>query len=135
MFRNLFNRLSGHIQLLHALIILLMVGAMLCWQAWQRSDSFKQHHLQLATTSVTGTTEDLDTLFSELQRSMRLFADDQQSLFEAIAAQPDNDALWDQLEQTVRNYFPEYFALTLTNATGNALRPDFDNLAQELSSA
>jgi C4-dicarboxylate-specific signal transduction histidine kinase len=132
MFRNLFNRLSGHIQLLHALIILLMVGAMLCWQAWQRSDSFKQHHLQLATTSVTGATEDLDTLFSELQRSMRLFADDQQSLFEAIAAQPDNDALWDQLEKTVRNYFPEYFALTLTNATGNALRPDFDNLVDEV---
>ena len=81
MHRNLFNRLSGHIQLVHALIILLMVGAMLCWQAWQRSDSFKQHHLQLATTSVTSAIEDLNTLFSELQRSMRLFADDQQSLF------------------------------------------------------
>jgi hypothetical protein len=54
---------------------------MLCWQAWQQSDSFKQLHLPLATTSVTSAIEDLNTLFSELQRSMRLFADDQQSLF------------------------------------------------------
>jgi hypothetical protein len=44
----------------------------------------------------------------------------QQSLFEAIATHPDNDALRDQLEQTVRNQFPEYFDLILTNATGNA---------------
>lgn len=44
----------------------------------------------------------------------------QQSLFEMIAAHPDNDARRDQFKQTVRNYFPEYFALTLTNATGNA---------------
>ena len=130
--RNLFDRLSGHIHLIHVLVILLMVGAMLSWQAWQRTDSFRQHHLQLAMTSVTGAAEDLETLFSELQRSMRLFADDQQTLFEAIAIQPDNDALWEQLEQTAWKYFPEYFGFTLTDTSGNVMRPDFDNRVDEV---
>jgi len=126
MLRNLFNRLPGHIHLTQVITILLMVCAMLSWQAWQRTDSFRQHHLQLAMTSVTGAAEDLETLFSELQRSMRLFADEQQYLFEAIAADLDNNALWEQLEQATLNYFPEYFALTLTDATGNVLAPGLD---------
>jgi signal transduction histidine kinase len=132
MLRNLFDRLPGHIHLAHVMTILLMVGAMLSWQAWQRTDSFRQHHLQLATTSVTGATEDLETLFSELQRSMRLFADEQQALFEVIAAHPDNDALWEQLKQVTLKYFPEYFALTLTDVSGNVLVPDFDNQVDEI---
>lgn len=131
MHRNLFDRLSGHIHLVHVLIILLMVGAVLSWQAWQRTDSFRQHHQQLAITSVTGAAEDIETLFSEMQRSMRLFADERQSLFEAIKYQPDNDDLWEQLEQEVRNYFPEFFGFTLTDENGNVLWPDFENRVDE----
>ena len=132
MHRNLFDRLSGHIHLTHVITILLMVSTMLSWQAWQRTDSFRQHHLQLALTSVTGAAEDLETLFSEMQRSMRLFADEQQYLFEAIAANPDDDASWEQLEQAALKYFPEYFALTLTDVTGNVLVPDFDENVGEV---
>ena len=123
MFRNLFDRLPSHIHLTQVIIILLMVCAMLSWQAWQRTDSFRQHHLQLAITSVTGAAEDLETLFSELQRSMRLFADEQQTLFEVITTHPDNDALWEQLKQATLKHFPEYFAFTLTDVTGNVLVP------------
>ena len=129
--RNLFDRLSSHIHLVHVLIILVMVSTLLSWQAWQRTDRFRQHHLQLAMTSVTGTAEDLEILFSELQRSMRLFAADRNALLEMIMERPDNDALWQQLEQAVRNHFPEHYALTLTNASGAVVRPDFDNLVDE----
>ena len=128
----MFDRLSGHIHLTHVITILLMVSTMLSWQAWQRTDSFRQHHLQLAVTSVTGAAEDLETLFSELQRSMRLFADEQQYLFEAIAADLNDDVLWEQLEQAALKYFPEYFALTLTDVTGNVLVPHFDEHVGEV---
>jgi signal transduction histidine kinase len=132
MLRNLFDRPSSHIHLTHVITILLMVCAMLSWQAWQRTDSFRQHHLQLAMTSVTGAAEDLETLYSELQRSMRLFADEQQYLFEAIAADLDDDVLWEQLEQAALKYFPEYFALTLTDVTGNVLVPYIDEHVGEV---
>ena len=130
--RNLFDRLPSHIHLAHVITILLMVCAILSWQAWQQTDRFRQHHLQLAMTSVTGAAEDLETLFSELQRSMRLFADEQLYLFEAIAADLDDDALWGQLEQATLKYFPEYFALTLTDAAGNVLAPYLDENVSEV---
>jgi signal transduction histidine kinase len=130
--RNLFDRPSGHFHLVHVLIMLLLVGALLSWQAWQRTDSFRQHHLQLARTSVTGAAKEMETLFGELQRSMRLFADQKQSLFEAIVANPDQDPLWDRLEQAVQDYFPEYFGFTLTDASGNVVRPDFEHRVDEI---
>jgi len=132
MLRNLFDRLPGPVHLAHVLTILLMVGAMLSWQAWQRSKSFQEHHLQLARTSGTGAAEDLETLLNEMQRSMRLFANQEQPLFEAITAQPDNDTLWDQLGKTAKDYFPEYFGFTLTDANGNVLRPDFETRVDEV---
>jgi len=125
-----FNRAPGYP--VYVLIILLMVGALLSWQAWSRIDSFKHFHSQLAATSAQGAADELEVQLGELRRSMRLFAMDKQSLIEEIATSPENDALWDQLEAAVQEHFPEYFGLTLTDASGNVLRPDFDNRVVEL---
>ena len=116
----------------YALITLLMVGAMLTWQAWISTRNFSEYHQQLAVTSVTGAALELELLISELQRSMRLFADDQRALFEEIASDTGNDAAWARLEQAVNRHFPEYFGMTLTNTAGEVLRPDFDNAVNEL---
>ena len=116
----------------YALITLLMVGAMLTWQAWVSSRNFGEYHQQLAVTSVTGAADELELLISELQRSMRLFADDQRALLEEIAADTDNDAAWTRLANAVNRYFPEYFGLTLTNTAGDVFRPDFDNAVNDL---
>ena len=116
----------------YALITLLMVGAMLTWQAWISTRNFSEYHQQLAVTSVTGAALELELLISELQRSMRLFADDQRTLFEEIASDTGNDAAWARLERAVNRHFPEYFGMTLTNTAGEVLRPDFDNAVNEL---
>jgi C4-dicarboxylate-specific signal transduction histidine kinase len=116
----------------YALITLLMVGAMLAWQAWISTRNFRDYHQQLAETSVTGAAEELELLISELQRSMRLFADDQRELLEAVANDTDDDVAWARLENAVNTHFPEYFGLTLTDTAGNVFRPDFDNAVNEL---
>jgi signal transduction histidine kinase len=116
----------------YALITLLMVGAMLTWQAWISTRNFREYHQQLAVTSVTGAAVELELLISERQRSMRLFADEQRALFEEIASDTANDAAWTRLEQAVNRHFPEYFGMTLTNTAGEVLRPDFDNAVNEL---
>lgn len=116
----------------YALITLLMVGAMLAWQAWISTRNFSEYHQQLAVTSVTGAADELELLINELQRSMRLFADDQRALFAEIASDTGNDAAWSRLEKAVNRHFPEYFGMTLTNTAGKVLRPDFDNAVNEL---
>jgi len=118
--------------LAYALITLVMVGIMLAWQAWKSTENFREFHQQLAITSVTGAADELDLLLSELQRSMRLFAKDHRALLEDIATDTRNEATWVLLENAVQNYFPEYFGLTLTNAAGEVLRPDFESTVGEL---
>jgi C4-dicarboxylate-specific signal transduction histidine kinase len=116
----------------YALITLLMVGAMLAWHAWKSTGKFRDYHQQLALTSVTGAADELEFQLSELHRTMRLFADDQRALLEEVASDPDNDAVWAALENTVQSHFPEYYGLTLTNHSGDVMRPDFDNEVDEL---
>ncbi|MEN8106688.1 MAG: ATP-binding protein [Pseudomonadota bacterium] len=118
--------------LIYVLIILLMIGALLSWQAWSHTENFEHFHQQLAITSVKGAADELEVLFSELQRSMRLFADDKQALFGKIATAQEDNVLWEQLEVAVQKHFPEFFGMTLTDTTGNVLRPDFDNRVVEI---
>jgi len=118
--------------LAYALITLVMVGIILAWQAWKSTENFREYHHQLAVTSVTGAADELELLLSELQRSMQLFANDHRALLEDIATDSGNDATWVLLEKAVQNYFPEYFGLTLTNAAGEVLRPDFESTVGEL---
>ena len=118
--------------LAYALITLVMVGVMLAWQAWKSTEDFREYHHQLAVTSVTGAADELELLLSELQRSMQLFANEHLDLLEAIASETGNDATWVLLESAVQRHFPEYFALTVTNAAGEVLRPDFDSVVGEM---
>jgi C4-dicarboxylate-specific signal transduction histidine kinase len=118
--------------LAYVLIILLMVGALLAWQAWSRTAEFDNFHRQLAATSVQGAADEFEVLLGELHRSMRLFASDRQALLDSILASSKDDALWNELETAVQEHFPEYFSLTLTDIHGNVLRPDFDYRVAEL---
>lgn len=116
----------------YALVILLLVGAILAWDAWTSTRDFHDYHRSLAENSVTGTADELELLLNELQRSMRLFADEHNDLFEEINRNQDNEAAWLLLENGVAQYFPEYFGMILTGADGEVLRPDFDNKVGEV---
>ena len=117
--------------LAYALITLVMVGVMLAWQAWESTEDFREYHQQLSVTSVTGAADELELLLSELQRSMQLFANEHLDLLEEIASDANNDATWLLLENAVQRHFPEYFGLSVTNAAGEVLRPDFDSTVGE----
>ena len=118
--------------LAYVLTILLMVGALLAWQAWSRTANFEHFHQQLAETAVRGASNELERLLAELRRSMRLFARERQSLFEQIIQNRENDSAWEQLEISAREHFPEFFGMTLTDTAGNVLRPDFDNRVDQI---
>jgi signal transduction histidine kinase len=118
--------------LAYVVVTLLMVGVLLAWQAWSRTDDFDRYHRQLGITSVRGAADEIGILFAGLHRSMHLFTSDRQPLLDRILANPDDDALWSELEAAVHLHFPEVFGMTLTDATGKVLRPDFDNHVDEI---
>ena len=128
--RNRGPRSSGY--RIYVLLTLLMIGTLLAWQAWSRTDDFDRFHRQLATTSAYSAANEIELLFGELRRSMRLFARDRQALLETISADTDNDDLWAELEMAVQEHYPEVFGLTLTDTAGNLMRPDFENRVEEV---
>lgn len=117
---------------IYFLLTLVMVAALLAWQAWKRSSDFRQFHQQLAVTSVSGTAEKIGLYFYELKRAVQLFADEHVTLFHAILTDPDSDTQWNELQRQVEKHFPEHFGITLTDRSGAPLRPDFDNLVGEI---
>jgi hypothetical protein len=58
--QNRFDRATSY--QVYVLIILLMVGGLLSWQAWSRTDNFTHFHQQLAATSVKGAADELEIL-------------------------------------------------------------------------
>ncbi|MEZ5541000.1 MAG: ATP-binding protein [Pseudomonadota bacterium] len=117
---------------IYVLIILLMVGLLLAWQAWSRTSHFYRFHQQLAVTSVKGAADEIEILLNELRRSMRLFAVDRRALLDLILTEPDDDTHWNELEAAVQEHFPEVFGLTVTDTQGNVLRPDFENRVADI---
>ncbi len=126
------DSLPGRYYSRYALVILLLVGVILAWVAWMNTSNFYNYHRNLAENSVTGTSDELELLLLELQRSMRLFVDEHNALFDEISHDQENEAAWLQLEDGVQRHFPEYFSMTLTRSDGEVLRPDFDNKVGEL---
>lgn len=118
--------------IVYFVITLAMVGSLLSWQAWKRTDNFRDFHERLAATSVSGAADEIEIFFKELKRSLQLFADEHTSLFDAITNDPDNEFIWTRLERQVERHFPEHFGITLTDMSGEVLQPDFDNIIGEV---
>lgn len=118
--------------IVYFLITLLMVSILLSWQAWKRTEDFRQFHVRLAATSVSGAADEIELFFKELKRSLQLFADEHTSLFKALTENPDSEILWAELERLVERHFPEHLGITLTDTSGIPLRPDFDNIVGDV---
>jgi len=113
-------------------VMLAMVGALLAWYADVRYEEFRRNQESLMRSSVSGTAGEIGTYLTELRRSVRLFADSEKGLLDKLRAHPEDSALHDQLNQRVRFYFPEAFAFTLADRSGNPLLEDFDCLVGDV---
>lgn len=117
---------------LFPILILAMVGAMLAWNAHVRYREFEIHQRRLMESSVNGTAAEIGVFIGELRRSVHLFADMQRALLDRLAAEPDDPRVLEELTAAVRNHFPEAFAFTLADNTGEPLLDDFDGLVGDI---
>ena len=113
-------------------VMLAMVGALLAWDADARYEEFRRKQESLMRSSVSGTAGEIGTYLTELRRSVHLFANSEKELLDKLRSHPEGLILHDQLNQRVRFNFPEAFAFTLANRSGNPLLEDFDGLVGEV---
>ncbi len=117
--------------LFYVLLILLMAAALLAWQAHSRVASFRASQEQVAIASVTGAANEIETLLSELRRSVGVFATEQAQLLRYLAGHPDDEGRFADLDDKIRRYFPEVFAFTVTDDSGRVLIEELPNLVGE----
>ena len=105
-----------------------MIALLLYFGSNIRHNSYLNFQKQLAEKSVTGASNELRVYVSELRRSVRLFADQEQALIRSLAKNNTDLSQYQQLKSKVNRHFPEYFSFTIASKQGESLLEGLDSL-------
>ncbi len=105
-----------------------MIALLLFFGSNIRNNSYLSFQKQLAQKSVTGASNELRVYISELRRSVRLFADQEQSLIRRLAKNNSDLALFEQLKAKVKQHFPKHFSFTIASKEGESILQGLDKL-------
>jgi len=113
-------------------VMILLVAGALGWIASARLEAFHQHHLDIGHESIGGVNKQVAHYVNEKQRMVKLFAEEHIDRIRALASDPNNDALKEDLGKLLTRYFPDRFAFSITDNSGEPLFEDFDGLVSQL---
>ena len=120
----LFNRYSTLFFSLLMLAVFLLVSGFSI-DSYRR---FAQHQASLSVQSVQSTANEISHTISFLQRSVNLFARQEDALLTKLARDPDDLQAYEKLQKKVQLYFPDHYAFTIANAAGTPLLKRSDPL-------
>lgn len=109
-------------------VIILFVGTLLGWVTYSRIMDFERSHLAIAEETTSSVNEAITRFISERRRFVSVFTATHHKIIEAIISDPDNQDNHDLLVEKLRLFFPDYFAYSLVNQSGDPLFEDFDGL-------
>lgn len=113
-------------------LMILLVASMLSWITSARLEAFHQYHLDIGHESISGVNKQVAHYVNEKQRMVKLFAEEHIDRIRALASDPNNDALKEDLGILLTRYFPDRFAFSIADNSGEPLFEDFDGLVSEL---
>ncbi|MBL1275872.1 MAG: hypothetical protein COB30_007275 [Ectothiorhodospiraceae bacterium] len=112
-------------------LLILLVIVMLSGIAKARLEAFHQHHIDISHESASGVEKQVAFYITEKQRMVEVFAEEQIDWLRALAQNPNNDELHQNLGVLLTRYFPDRFAFSITDSSGEPLFEDFDGLISE----
>ncbi|NWG87048.1 MAG: PAS domain S-box protein [Hydrogenophilaceae bacterium] len=116
------------------LIFILLAGA-LAWTSQARIDEFEQRAQRSAELSAQGAAKEIAAELHGLGRALSLFAAKEEAALARFARDPENQGYYDDLVRRVHAVFPDAFAVTLADHSGQPLRTDFEGLVGEVCQA
>lgn len=108
-----------------------LATALVGWSTSQRYEDFLNYHQGIAASAAGELAHVIADSLVE-RRLVRVFADTHAELIRAVAQDTEDAALQERLNAAVRNFFPKFFAFTLTAVDGSPLLQDFDGYVGEL---
>ena len=113
-------------------LLIMLVAGMLTWIASARMLAFHQFYVDIGHESLNGVDQQVSFYISEKRRIVETFVHDHIDQIRMLASNPDSDTYHDDLVEDLAEYFPDYFAFSLTNNKGIPLFQDFDGLISDL---
>jgi two-component sensor histidine kinase/PAS domain-containing protein len=111
--------------------ILLLAAGLLLWHAVIRIQDFDRHQQELVQHSVAGAAKEITTFIRDRRLAVSMFADNNTDLIRYLAENPTDYDTRRQLEGKVAEHFPQYFAMTIADKSGEPLLGNFELLVNE----
>jgi len=108
------------------LILGVLVAALLGWINVSRYADYRIYHSAIAQAATQGVAEEISHIVAQKQRLVNVFAANHIDLIRSAIHQNDDETHLRRLERKVAEYFPDYFAVTITDNEGKPLFEDFD---------
>lgn len=116
----------------YVFVVPVIVCALIVWTAYVRINEFEASHQKIAKTTVSTLAKEISNLIDNQQRLLRLFAKHNEQLISQLAQSPDDENLQKIIIKKLREFFPEFFAFTVTNYEGEPFMDDFDGMVGDL---
>ncbi len=117
----------------YALFALALAGLFLFWVTNARLQDFKRSQETVANTTVHNARARIEELVAEKHRLVQLFANKYEGLIDAVYHNPDiGGAEYKALEAQVRDFFPDFFAITVADPDGKPVVEDFEGYVGEV---
>lgn len=134
--RHLFPRLARHQSHVYALLALLIAWSMVLWVSNLRQQGFEQGQKAIAESTVRNAQVRIEELVAEKRRLVQVFADKNRALIHAVYRAPEKEgAAYRALAAEVKDFFPDHFSITVTDATGRPVIEDFEGYVGEVCMA
>lgn len=109
-----------------------IVSVLIVWTAYTRINEFEASHAKIAKSTVSTLANEISYLIDNQQRLLKLFAKREDNLIHQLAQFPEDEALKLKLSNSLTEFFPDYFAFTVTDYDGNPFLDDFEGLVGDL---
>ena len=113
---------------LFIVIVSLLTCLIVFWYAWRADQDLRLLQTELAKRSVEGAADQIALQISELQRTVRIFVEEEFDLLEAVLQAPDDPVAAVALREKIAVYFPELVSYALANAGGRVRVEDLNGL-------
>ncbi|WP_455218836.1 sensor histidine kinase, partial [Kaarinaea lacus] len=118
----------------YVLFVTLMLFAavmLLVWVALIRINDFHAYHQSTAKHATASVAVEVSQFVAEKKRLVELFGQQKLNLIQRFVRKPDDEQLYNELEEQIATYFPNYIAFTVANSSGATYFEDFDGFVGE----
>lgn len=111
-------------RLLALLGILLLACGLILWHALDQYRTTEQEKRTLIKTALDGAAKELSMHLADMQRSLDILIDNQQSQIQQLASSPLDQAVYQKLFKRFQRVYPTLFGIMLADKNGDLLLDD-----------